>query len=255
MKLLLDLGNSAVKWAAVPPAPAPWRTGRLAYAEASGPEGVVSALRDGLGDAAAPTRICVASVLSRAWQRELDAALQRAWPVPVHHLASTASAAGVINAYHRPEQLGVDRWAALIGARARSPGGACIVDIGTAITVDGLDAEGRHVGGAIYPGLRLLHEALARGTARLPDPGPAASPELPACSTADGIRAGIGVGTPAAVAALAEAILAACPDGSQRLLTGGGADELAPALGPGWCHRPHLVLEGLLHWSTHEAPR
>ncbi|ABM61650.1 type III pantothenate kinase [Halorhodospira halophila] len=254
MRLLLDLGNSAIKWAVVPPGGAAWQTGRLAYADGAGPEDTAAALGGRIPSTVAPARICVASVLAPAWQRRFDTALERAWGGPVQHLVASAAAAGVTNGYDQPEQLGVDRWAALIGARAVAPEGACIVDVGTAITVDGLDADGRHLGGAIFPGARLLHQALARGTARLPD-SPIGAAALPARSTEEGIAAGVAVGAGAAVTALADAILAACPPGAQRLITGGGGGELAAGLSPAWCHRPYLVLEGLLHWSRHEARR
>lgn len=255
MRLLLDLGNSAVKWALATPGAPEWLTGRLSYAQVDDPEGVVRALQSALDAQPTPECICIASVLSPAWQSRLEAELRRTWPVPIRRLHSTASAAGVANGYERPEQLGVDRWAALIGARACAPAGACIVDVGTAITVDGLDAEGRHLGGAIYPGPRLHQEALARGTARLADAASHACAALPARSTDAAIAGGISVGMAAAVQALAGEILAVCPDGAARLLTGGAAATVAPALGAGWQHRPHLVLEGLLHWSMHEGLR
>ena len=82
---------------------------------------------------------------------------------------SAAKACGVINAYTEPEQLGVDRWMALIAARARYPNQSCIVvDAGTAITVDLIDASGQHRGGVILPGAKSMVDTLDRAEQLFP---------------------------------------------------------------------------------------
>lgn len=246
-ELLLDLGNSAVKWAV--PGPAGWRTGRLAYPGSA--EATAEALSSAWPVPQSPCRIRMASVCTPAWQRRLTHRLAAEWPGAAQlQLRSGAAAAGVHSGYREPGQLGADRWAALIGARALAPEGACILDAGTAIAVDGIDAEGRHLGGAIFPGPRLLGNALAHGTAALPPLEPGATETVPADSTARGIAGGVAVGVGGAARALAERVLAACPAGARRLVTGGAAPLLLDALGPGWEHRPHLVLEGLLAWGA-----
>ena len=76
---------------------------------------------------------------------------------------------GVTSRYERPEQLGPDRWAALIAARAVHPSGAAlVVNAGTATTVDMLSADGRFLGGAILPGVELMRFVLHEHTGRLP---------------------------------------------------------------------------------------
>ncbi len=72
------------------------------------------------------------------------------------------------NLYENPERLGADRWAALIGARALHPHACVVVTAGTATTVDLLSAAGDFLGGLILPGVELMQQALARGTAQLP---------------------------------------------------------------------------------------
>jgi len=79
-----------------------------------------------------------------------------------------AQGGGVANGYEEPGQLGADRWAALIAARALHKGPCLVVMSGTATTVDCLDANGRFLGGMILPGLELMRQSLAEGTAALP---------------------------------------------------------------------------------------
>ena len=87
----------------------------------------------------------------------------------VHWFASAAQVAGVRNGYRAPERLGCDRLAALIGARALLPDQAVIVAVcGTATTVDALTASGDFIGGMILPGPGLMASSLARHTAQLP---------------------------------------------------------------------------------------
>jgi type III pantothenate kinase len=75
---------------------------------------------------------------------------------------------GVRNLYERPEQLGPDRWAALIAARALHSGACLVVNAGTATTVDMLTADGTFLGGAILPGVELMRFVLHEHTGRLP---------------------------------------------------------------------------------------
>ena len=78
------------------------------------------------------------------------------WSVTAHIVRPQAQQLGVKNLYRKPEQLGADRWAALIGARGLTGSAACVVDAGTAVTVEALSAKGEFLGGAIFPGLHLL---------------------------------------------------------------------------------------------------
>ncbi|MFP4648298.1 MAG: type III pantothenate kinase [Halorhodospira sp.] len=250
MHLLLDLGNTSVKWAAATADGSLVRTGRIPYPASGGAAATAEALGRAWPGAVAPVRIDLVSVCDPAWQQCLEARLDALWAVPQHRLRSTAVAAGVRSGYRRPAELGADRWAALIGARHLvAPAGACILDCGTAITVDGIDQEGCHLGGAIFPGPRLLLDALAQGTAALPELAPGVAASVPADSTEAGMVSGVAVGTIGAVHALTEQVLAACLPGARRILTGGGAGCLHEALGPEWEHRPHLVLEGVAAWA------
>src|SRR5262249_50802807 len=71
---------------------------------------------------------------------------------------------GVRCAYADPSRLGVDRWVAVLAAHHLAPGAACVIDAGTAVTFDAVDARGQRLGGLILPGPRLLASALDRNT-------------------------------------------------------------------------------------------
>lgn len=88
--------------------------------------------------------------------------------LPVEWVTASSEQGGVTNGYENPGQLGADRWAALIGARALHAGDGLVVMCGTATTVDLLRADGRFAGGLILPGLDMMRAALASGTADLP---------------------------------------------------------------------------------------
>jgi len=159
------------------------------------------------------------------------------------------AAHGVTNGYRRPRQLGVDRWAAMIGARAESKSALCIVDAGSAITIDALDRDGLHLGGQIIPGLRLMGKSLRRDTSGMRDlrirtGNPGSGMALFADGTADGVRAGA---LNAVCGAIERAARILRSEGLRPriVLTGGGALPILQGLNAKVIHRPHLVLQGL----------
>jgi len=191
---------------------------------------------------AMPTRIVGCNVAGAALRQRIEA-LAASLDLPLDWLTGTAAACGVRNGYDTPQQLGADRWAALIGARALH-GGACVVVMaGTATTIDTLDDSGLFRGGLILPGLVLMHAALARGTADLPLAAGNYRP-LPT-NTDDAIVSGAIHATLGAIGRIRAALGGDPP----CLLSGGAAAELALRLD---CpHRliDNLVLEGLARCS------
>ena len=164
--------------------------------------------------------------------------------LPLTWLTSSSTACGVSNGYDTPQQLGDDRWAALIAARALHAGPAVVVMAGTATTIDALDGEGRFRGGLILPGLALMRAALAGNTADLPHA--AGHYRLQPTNTDDAIVSGAIHATLGAIERMHQTLdkAALC------LLSGGAAAELAPHL-----RSPHrlidnLVLEGLARYSA-----
>ena len=189
------------------------------------------------------TRIVACNVAGEAVRQRIET-LAASHSLPLAWLTSTASACAVRNGYDAPQQLGADRWAALIGARALHTGACVVVMAGTATTIDVMDDKGQFRGGLILPGLSLMRTALARNTADLPHAAGhyRASPT----NTDDAIVSGAVHATLGAV----ERMRATLGDETLCLLSGGAATELAPHLNRPQRLIDNLVLEGLVRFGT-----
>jgi type III pantothenate kinase len=249
MNLLIDIGNSRCKWALAVPV-----TGSRVELAASGrldPDDHLDAQLGAIEKISGePPRAVIACVGSRDALHTVLDALQDRWPrLDIRQLKTSAKAYGVINAYPQPETLGVDRWAALIGARTLFPASnAVIANCGTAVTLDVLNAQGLHQGGYILPGLKLMREALHQGTAALPLAE--GREELkPARNTHSAIVAG----TVLAIVAAIESQVRAQPGAVECLLAGGDAETIAKNLSIGCRYEPDLVLKGLAIAATADA--
>jgi type III pantothenate kinase len=231
--LCLDAGNTRLKWGLYDRAGRRWQAQGALVPAAGAP------LADTLALPARPQRIIACNVAGAAMAGRIEE-LARTLAVPLDGFCSHPAAAGVTNGYATPAQLGADRWAALIGARALHTGPALVVMAGTATTIDVLSAEGRFCGGLILPGLDLMRMALARNTAGLPEATGQFAP-LPT-NTDDAIVSGAIQATLGAIERMA------CRPASADfsvILSGGAADALTPHLSLPVRRVDHLVLEGL----------
>lgn len=242
--LAVDAGNSRVKWGLHDGAG--WRAqGVLPLERAPELQAAWAALP-------APARAVISNVAGTAAAAHIAAAL----PLPPEArlwITSSRGECGVTNGYARPEQLGSDRWAALVAARAAAAGPLLVVNAGTALTADALSAGGEFVGGIIVPGLDLMRSALA---ARLPglDVAGGERRKFPA-STADGVATGSVQALAGAVERMAaELARHGVPRAAPRcVLSGGNAAWLAPELNLDVLIVDNLVLEGLLAIATARA--
>ena len=163
MILLVDIGNTRLKWAQ-------WQCGELCGIGAMlhGSGDIKTELRKTWATWPEPKILRLACVSSPAIKQLLIELVQQLWPkVVIQEVRSEQYAKGLTNAYAAPEKLGVDRWFAMIGAFHYYAAPFCLVDCGTAITLDVVDASGQHLGGMIMPGLTLMKQALSKGTADL----------------------------------------------------------------------------------------
>lgn len=238
MTLLIDAGNTRVKWAIAAPGAA---LGAWTLADAVPHAGLDSAgtawRQAGVG------RAIVSNVAGAALRERIAQLLPAA--IGVEWFASTQERAGLRNGYRNPGQLGCDRFAAAIGARALAPGQDLIVaTCGTATTVDAVTADGRFIGGMILPGLALMAGALARNTAQLPQVAPGALlPPVFGDNTDDAILSGL-------LSAQAGAIERACAahGATACILSGGAAPYIGPAL-----KFPHRVVDNIVLVGLHAA--
>lgn len=176
MQLLIDIGNTRLKWAFATSEATLGAWFASSAMDTVAAENLAEALAAVLNGAVFRTACSVvlisnvagpqAAALVKTQILRLDPDLSAA----IHWFASAPLLGGVENRYREPEKLGCDRFAALIGARALHPGQPlCVVNCGTATTIDALSASGEFLGGWILPGLNLMKGALVANTALLPD--------------------------------------------------------------------------------------
>lgn len=241
--LLLDLGNTRLKWAL---ADAAGRPGEL-HAVALADDPSLAVLESLLG----PAGVAQGAVLlvSSAPAREAPLLERLARHRLVPRRAQVADGFdGLSLAYRQPSKLGVDRWLAMLGARAAGPSAVLVVGCGTALTLDLVDAGGRHHGGLIAPGPALMAESLARRAPHLPEADAAHPPWTLADDTPGAIAGGCLGAAAALVSRIAADAARRLPEPPRLLLHGGAATALAP-----WIDTPHVVqskllFDGLLHW-------
>jgi type III pantothenate kinase len=233
MLLLVDAGNTRVKWAiaAEGAAPGEWiAQGAVLHAQ-------LDRLRPAwIGYAV--QRAIVSNVAGAAMRAELETLLPVA---DAEWFVSQPALAGLSNAYRNPGQLGSDRFAAALGARILAPGkGLVVATCGTATTVDAVSADGVFLGGMILPGLGLMLGSLARGTAQLPQVAVDDAPPTFADNTHDAILSGC-------LSAQAGAIERACAAHGADLciVSGGAASHIAPLLSVRHRMLDNVVLVGL----------
>jgi type III pantothenate kinase len=237
--LLLDMGNTRLKAAVLDPA-----GGRRQASWPLAPDPPWQALLDwlGAGTGGGLRRAFLASVTTPARREALRRALGRAG-VAVELVGPPASDALLQLAYARPERLGVDRWLAMRALRAEQTGPFLIAGCGSALTVDVVDAAGRHLGGVIAPSPERSLEALQRRARHLPAAPAAVRP------FADNTEDAVWSGAVLSAVGLIERLHAEAEHRLDRevavVLAGGGAATLAPHLHGPVVRREHAVLEGL----------
>lgn len=240
MKLLLDIGNSAVKWA-LSAGRELGEAGRFVHRGADFMQQATLAW----SGIAAPQAVVVANVAGAAVADQLQAWTQRQWQQSSQFLVATGTAGGVRNGYAEPHTLGIDRWAAMVAAYAECRSAVCVADCGTAITLDLVDADGLHRGGLILAGIDLMRAALQGNTANLRAADTTHSLQLLATGTGDAIASGSVYAAAAAIEQIGKQMLAQCKQEPRLLLTGGDALRVLPLLGIACKHDPGLVLKGL----------
>ncbi|HEV7607503.1 MAG TPA: type III pantothenate kinase [Steroidobacteraceae bacterium] len=241
--LLVDIGNTRVKWATL-------RGTVQGRMQAAAHENSGLALRALVRGAPRDvSRVVVVSVVDEALSRVLDAAVLRRFRVTPEYIASARRAHGVTNSYRDVWRLGADRWVSAVGAHAQARGRTVVIaNVGTALTIDAVTAKGRHRGGAIAPGPEAMVETLLSGThgiRRRAAGGGAKVQSLFATDTAGALAAG---SVFAAAAFIDRALTEAAKTLGGRpllILTGGGAPALKRYIKSPARLVPDLVLRGL----------
>jgi type III pantothenate kinase len=248
--LLVDIGNSRVKWA--------WltdeRLGKAQAAKYSGwrPEDFARRI---IGARRNVERILVASVAAETVGKAFAAGARLAEAPAPERIATRRTACGVTVGYVDPWRLGIDRLLAMIAAHWRFAGKpVCVVAAGTAMTLDLVGADGKHWGGAIIPGPTLMAESLLDGTSGIRRRAQGGASGKGRALFGRSTRAAVEQGARYAAAAAVDRAVSEARDllgvRPRLVLTGGGAPGLEPLIRSPSVLVPDLVLEGLAAWCV-----
>ncbi len=234
MKLLVDAGNTRLKWLLV-------RDGHLvgsgsAILDADDP------FCDIRCQSAYIKRIAVSTVISEERRRYLQMQLESFCRAPIVFHWAEPHRGGLVNAYAETDRMGADRWHAMYAAWQADAGGFAVVDAGSAITIDYVADSGQHLGGYILPGKQMMLRSLRQDAARIGFEISDVHAAEPGASTTECVQHGL-VWLWASMAARIEADCSRLGLG-RVLVTGGDAEGLLDA-GLAAHHEPSLVLRGL----------
>ncbi|MBI4357581.1 MAG: type III pantothenate kinase [Gammaproteobacteria bacterium] len=247
MILLVDIGNARLKWAF-------YHEGRV-----NNPQGVLhkghapdALLEEKWQALDVPSSLWVSNVAGLSFQKAIMLWAQKCGHIPIHFAHTLKKQRGVQNGYTRPEQLGIDRWLALIAAHQTTRAPFCVVDYGSALTLDLVDREGQHLGGHILPGWHIWIRTLKAQFPQL---------ELEASklcfgqvgNLAHNTLQGVEFGYLTCVVGYLHFLFHRLKEDMgcevQWILTGGDAPLLLPHLSFPVMFKPHLVLEGLAFYA------
>ena len=243
--LALDVGNTRLKWALYD---APRVGGRLLAHGAQFLENIEKLAEGDWSALPAPAWVLGCVVAGDAVKRRVIEQMEL-WDVAPQWVVSSAAEAGLTNGYDHPARLGSDRWVAMIGARQRllrqgPPRPCVVVMVGTAVTVEAIDAEGRFLGGIILPGHGIMLRALESGTAGLHVPTGEVR-DFPT-NTSDALTSGGTFAISGAVQRMVDNLQRHCGETPAVFMTGGAGWKMAPSMSTPCELVDSLILDGLL---------
>jgi len=240
MNLLLDLGNSRCKFQIVENHQIK-EHGALSYIDANKLAVIESLLREHKFN----NKVIVCSVFDAMFNDQLIRLLNRYSIKDYYFLAPAAQTFGVRINYQAPVNLGADRLAVLIAANEKFIGNKCIVDCGTAITIDALDKKGLHHGGVILPGLVSMLQALTVDT-DIQCSGSSEAYNVFSNATEDAIYTGCLSAVVGGIQHVIDTMQTHCDSFDHVVITGGDAETVISMLALKVEYEPNLVLDGLM---------
>lgn len=250
--LLMDIGNSIVKWGVL--------EGGLIQSISS----VTHEKINNVGFSSITTsiprkvdRVIASNVAGTNFAVRLSAAIGIHCQSDINFVTSAKSAFGIINAYKNPRQFGVDRWVALVGARSEFRSSLCVVDIGTAVTIDVINKDGKHIGGQIIPGIELMEHALSDETSNIKTAKKMLKDPLKGTSMfANNTKMAIQNGSVNAISGAIERVIGTLRSDGYKpkvIVTGGDAPRILKQFDDQLIYRPHLILQGLAYIVQNEG--
>ncbi|MGI9133731.1 MAG: type III pantothenate kinase [Rhodoferax sp.] len=251
--LALDIGNTRLKWAQYA-APAPGST--LLAQGAEFLENIDKLANCAWSGLTPPRHILGCIVAAEAIKLRLQEQME-VWDVAPQWVVASEAEAGVRNGYDYPTRLGADRWVAMIGAYHRmlargAPRPLVVVMVGTAVTVEAIDATGKFLGGLILPGHGIMLRALESGTAGLHVPTGEVR-NFPT-NTSDALTSGGTYAIAGAVERMLQHVRAHCNAEPLCTMTGGAGWKMAPSMSIPFELVDNLIFDGLLQMAAHRFP-
>jgi type III pantothenate kinase len=252
--LAIDIGNTRLKWALYA---TPQPGARALHHGAVFLETIEDLAEQHWAGLPTPYSMLGCVVAGDAVRRRVETQMEL-WDLEPHWVVPSSHEAGLMNGYDHPSRLGADRWVALAGARSRvlaassagsPPRPALVVMVGTAVTVDALDAQGRFLGGLILPGFGLMLRALEMGTAALKVPT-GEIVDFPT-NTSDALMSGGANAIAGAIQRQARRLQLRTGMEPLLLMTGGAAVKLAPITDMPFETIDSLIFDGLLLMQSH----
>lgn len=242
MDLLIDIGNSRIKWAFS-------GAGKLGqHGSAERGTGLPEQAQSTWLNSTKPKGVIAANVAGDDYAEQLNQWVHNNWQLQVDYIKVNPHGFDLELAYADPERLGVDRWLALIAARQLEKGMVAIIDAGTAMTLDVVSSQGQHLGGIIVPGLNLMSAALMQKTAGIAHDQQQMYVDSSTLFGAD-TRSCIEKGSLYAVTGAIEHLLyrfaAQNEFGVSVILCGGDAEQVMAEINIECQHIPDLVLQGM----------
>jgi type III pantothenate kinase len=237
--LLIDLGNSCCKFAIE-------EKGHIETYQSQkyGPFGKLNCIKSLCDQYDKAKSVIISSVLSEDMNTQIKDALTSGGEKNVYFLKTSDNNFGIDLAYINLSTLGVDRFAAMIGAKEKYTGSSCIVDIGTAVTIDAIDTNGVHQGGVIFPGVAGMKKALLKDTKIEADQMADVEYNVFANSTENAIHSGCMSALVGGVEYVVN-VMAEKDAFEQIILTGGDAELIQSHLSMSVIIDNTLVLDGL----------
>lgn len=241
MKFLIDVGNTRIKSAFI-------EEGRFHSYKACHyhQEGIDLILDSMLAEQAIPGEVVVASVAGEAISLHIRTYFAERCSAKLNFIETSHEAAGVTNAYADTSQLGVDRWLAMIAAWNQYKAPLCVVDFGTALTIDIISNDGLHQGGYIVPGLHLMVDSLDANTGQINMTSVATATNIdPGQNTESCIANGVMLTMTSLIEKAYLQLTKSYGSTGLCVLTGGDAERVMTSLNINVEHEPHLVLNGI----------
>lgn len=250
--LAIDVGNTRLKWALFD---SPRPGARVIAQGAEFLDHIDRLAETAWSSLPAPRCMLGCVVASDAVKHRVEAQMEQ-WDISPQWVISSSQEAGLRNGYDHPARLGPDRWVAMIGAWHRmlalGPARPIVVSmVGTAVTVEAIDATGKFLGGYILPGHGIMLRALESGTAGLHVPTGEVRP-FPT-NTSDALTSGGTYAIAGAMERMVQHVRAHCAAEPWCVMAGGAGWKMAPSLGTPFELMDSLIFDGLLQIARHRG--